>query len=127
VTGQGYNPYFATGPLVPLASDPTGATLVSPLGVPQQSVVQQKVSRGDRLDVSKVKRGEIGFPFYYYIIRLGYYYYIKSILLGKVMEEKKVACIIILASDMINDDVKMLCMSVSLLSSVALFMLGKVH
>lgn len=52
VTGQGYNPYFATGPLVPLVtSDPSGG--VSPLGVPQQTVLQQKVSRGDRLDVSQ--------------------------------------------------------------------------
>ncbi|ODM98707.1 Protein muscleblind [Orchesella cincta] len=48
VAGQTYNPYFAAaGPLVPLvASDPTGAVM-SPLGVPQQTVVQQKVPRGN--------------------------------------------------------------------------------
>ena len=53
MTSQAYNPYFAAGPLVPLVtSDPTGATVVSQLGVPQQTVVtQQKVSR-DRLEVS---------------------------------------------------------------------------
>jgi len=48
VAGQTYNPYFAAaGPLVPLvASDSTGA-MMSPLGVPQQTVVQQKVPRGN--------------------------------------------------------------------------------
>ncbi|CAG7726025.1 unnamed protein product [Allacma fusca] len=52
VTSQAYNPYFAAGPLVPLVtSDPTGASVVSPLGVPQQTVVtQQKVPRADRLE-----------------------------------------------------------------------------
>jgi muscleblind protein len=50
VTSQAYNPYFAAGPLVPLVSDPTGGGVVSPLGVPQQTVVaQQKVPR-DRLE-----------------------------------------------------------------------------
>jgi len=48
VTSQ-YNPYFATGPLVSLVSDPTGAVM-SPLGVPQQTVVQQKLQRTDRLE-----------------------------------------------------------------------------
>lgn len=50
VAGQTYNPYFAAaGPLVPLVSDPTGATVMSPLGVPQQTVVQQKVPRGNEV------------------------------------------------------------------------------
>lgn len=49
VAGQTYNPYFTAGPLVPLvASDPTGAVM-SPLGVPQQTVVQQKVPRGNEV------------------------------------------------------------------------------
>jgi len=37
-----YNPYFPTGPLVSLVSDPSGAQVMSPLGVPQQAVIQQK-------------------------------------------------------------------------------------
>lgn len=52
VTSQAYNPYFAAGMVPLVTSDPTGATVVSQLGVPQQTVVtQQKVSR-DRLEVS---------------------------------------------------------------------------
>lgn len=50
--GNTYSPYYAPGPIMPaiMGPDPTG--VASPLSVVSQTVVQQKMPRSDRLEVS---------------------------------------------------------------------------